>query len=52
LTVGLIGLVRGDTFPWGPMMAASLLGAIPPTLVYIVSQRWVVSGLAAGGVKG
>jgi multiple sugar transport system permease protein len=52
LTVGLIGLVRGDTFPWGPMMAASLLGAVPPTLVYIVSQRWVVSGLAAGSVKG
>jgi ABC-type glycerol-3-phosphate transport system permease component len=52
LTVGLIGLVRGDTFPWGPMMAASLLGALPPTLVYLVSQRWVVSGLAAGGVKG
>ena len=26
LTVGLIGLVRGDTFPWGPMMAAALLG--------------------------
>jgi multiple sugar transport system permease protein len=51
-TVGLIGLVRGDTFPWGPMMAASLLGALPPTLVYLVSQRWVVSGLAAGGVKG
>jgi multiple sugar transport system permease protein len=48
----LIGLVRGDTFPWGPMMAASLLGALPPTLVYIVSQRWVVSGLASGSVKG
>jgi len=52
LTLGLIGLVRGDTFPWGPMMAASLLGALPPTLVYVVSQRWVVSGLAAGSVKG
>jgi multiple sugar transport system permease protein len=52
LTVGLIGLVRGDTFPWGPMMAASLMGTIPPALVYIVSQRWVVSGLAAGSVKG
>ena len=50
--LGLIGLVRGDTFPWGPMMAASLLGALPPTLVYVVSQRWVVSGLAAGSVKG
>jgi multiple sugar transport system permease protein len=52
LTVGLIGLVRGDTFPWGPMMAAALMGALPPTIVYIVSQRWVVSGLAAGSVKG
>jgi ABC-type glycerol-3-phosphate transport system permease component len=52
LTVGLIGLVRGDTFPWGPMMAAALLGALPPTVVYVVSQRWVVSGLAAGSVKG
>jgi len=52
LTVGLIGLVRGDTFPWGPMMAASLLGALPPTVVYVVSQRWVVAGLAAGSVKG
>jgi ABC-type glycerol-3-phosphate transport system permease component len=52
LTIGLIGLVRGDTFPWGPMMAASLLGALPPTFVYLVSQRWVVTGLAAGSVKG
>jgi ABC-type glycerol-3-phosphate transport system permease component len=52
LTLGLIGLVRGDTFPWGPMMAASLLGTLPPMLVYLVSQRWVVSGLAAGSVKG
>jgi ABC-type glycerol-3-phosphate transport system permease component len=52
LTLGLIGLVRGDTFPWGPMMAASLLGTLPPLLVYLVSQRWVVSGLAAGSVKG
>jgi ABC-type glycerol-3-phosphate transport system permease component len=52
LTVGLIGLVRGDTFPWGPMMAASLMGTLPPALVYVISQRWVVSGLAAGSVKG
>jgi len=52
LTLGLIGLVRGDTFPWGPMMAASLMGTLPPALVYLVSQRWVVSGLAAGSVKG
>ena len=52
LTIGLIGLVRGDTFPWGPMMASSLMGALPPIIVYVISQRWVVSGLAAGSVKG
>src|SRR5499427_1686841 len=52
LTVGLISLVRGATFPWGPMMAAALMGALPPTIVYVISQRWVVSGLAAGSVKG
>jgi ABC-type maltose transport system permease subunit len=34
------------------MMAASLLGTLPPMLVYLISQRWVVSGLAAGSVKG
>jgi multiple sugar transport system permease protein len=52
LTIGLIGLVRGDTFPWGPMMAASLMGSLPPILVYVISQKWVVTGLAAGSVKG
>jgi multiple sugar transport system permease protein len=52
LTLGLIGLVRGDTFPWGKMMAASFLGALPPVIVYIISQKWVVSGLSAGSVKG
>jgi ABC-type maltose transport system permease subunit len=34
------------------MMAASLMGTLPPALVYLISQRWVVSGLAAGSVKG
>jgi multiple sugar transport system permease protein len=51
-TVGLIGLIQGDTLPWGPMMAAATLGMIPPMIIYVVSQRWVVSGLAAGSVKG
>ena len=51
-TVGLIGLIQGDTLPWSLMMAAATLGLIPPLIVYVISQRWVVSGLAAGSVKG
>jgi multiple sugar transport system permease protein len=52
LTVGLAGLIMGDVFMWGQLMAASVLGSMPPVLIYAVSQRWVVSGLAVGGVKG
>ncbi len=52
LTVGLAGLIMGDVFMWGQLMAASVLGSIPPVLIYAVSQRWVVTGLAVGGVKG
>lgn len=51
-TVGLIGLIQGDTLPWGLMMAAATMGIIPPLIVYVISQRWIVSGLAAGSVKG
>lgn len=51
-TVGLIGLIQGDTLPWSLMMAAASMGLIPPLIIYVVSQRWVVSGLAAGSVKG
>ena len=51
-TVGLIGLIQGDTLPWSLMMAAATLGMIPPLIVYVISQRWVVAGLSAGSVKG
>jgi ABC-type maltose transport system permease subunit len=34
------------------MMAASFLIAIPPVVLYLLGQRWVVRGLTAGAVKG
>jgi multiple sugar transport system permease protein len=51
LPVGLQLLVFGDVYPWGQLMAASLLMAIPVMLVYIYAQRYLVQGLTAGGVK-
>lgn len=50
--VGLAEFVRGDTYQWGRLMAGSLLASLPPVLIYFISQKWVVSGLAGGAVKG
>ncbi len=52
LPVGLQLLVFGDIYPWGQLMAASLLMAIPVMIVYIYAQRFLVAGLTAGSIKG
>jgi multiple sugar transport system permease protein len=52
LPVGLQLLIFGDIYPWGQMMAASLLMAIPVVIVYTYAQRYLVEGLTAGSVKG
>jgi multiple sugar transport system permease protein len=52
LPVGLQLLVFGDIYPWGQMMSASLLMAIPVMVLYIYAQRYLVEGLTAGSVKG
>jgi multiple sugar transport system permease protein len=52
LPVGLQLLVFGDILPWGMLMGASLLMAIPVMVVYIYAQRFLVEGLTAGSVKG
>jgi len=36
---------------WGNVMAASVLSAVPVLVAYLVLQRWLVGGLAAGAVK-
>jgi multiple sugar transport system permease protein len=50
--VGLAEFVVGDVFAWGPLMAGSLIALLPPVLIYAAAQRWVVSGLAGGAIKG
>ncbi len=49
---GLAGLINGDVFQWGALMAMSLMASLPPVLIYIIAQKWVVSGLSGGAVKG
>jgi multiple sugar transport system permease protein len=52
LPIGLQLLVFGDILPWGLLMSASLIMAIPVMIVYIYAQRFLVEGLTAGSVKG
>jgi multiple sugar transport system permease protein len=52
LPIGLQSMVVGDILPWGQLMAASLLTAIPVAVLYIYAQRFLVEGLTIGGVKG
>jgi multiple sugar transport system permease protein len=52
LPVGLQNLVFGDIYPWGQLMGASLLMAIPVVIIYIYAQKYMVEGLTAGSVKG
>ena len=37
--------------PWGDIAAASMLASVPPVLIVIVLQRFLVRGLVAGAVK-
>jgi len=52
VTTGLTLFIVEDVFFWGPMMGASFLSALPPLVLYLVFQRWVVKGLTLGAVKG
>ena len=52
VTVGLTQMLGEDVFFWGQMMAGALIIAVPPVILYMFAQRLVISGLAAGGVKG
>ena len=37
--------------PWGDIAAASILASLPPIVIVVGLQRWLVRGLVAGAVK-
>ncbi|NKI95599.1 ABC-type maltose transport system permease subunit, partial [Rhizobacter sp. SG703] len=36
----------------GDFAAAAILSGLPITIVFILAQKWMISGLTAGGIKG
>ena len=52
LAVGSKFCLYEQKYLWGDLAAAAVLSGRPITLVYLLLQKWIVSGLTAGGVKG
>lgn len=53
LASGLVMTYLGEASTnWGAMMAASIIAAVPVTVIFIFLQRYFIQGLTAGAVKG
>ena len=52
LAVGSKFYLYDQKYLWGDFAAAAVLSGLPITLVFVAAQRWIVSGLTSGGVKG
>ncbi len=54
LTMALYGMVGtyASSTPWNLLSAFAILVSLPVSVVYLIFQRWIIGGLAIGGVKG
>lgn len=51
LTLSLYSMLTDTTFRWEVLAAASLIAIIPPTLIFLFFQKYIIAGLTAGAVK-
>jgi maltose/maltodextrin transport system permease protein len=52
LAVGSRLYLYEQRYLWGDFAAAAVLSGLPITAVFLLAQRWMVSGLTTGGLKG
>ena len=52
IAVGARQFLQENNFLWGDFAAAAILSGIPITIVFLIAQRYLVSGLGDGAVKG
>lgn len=52
LAVGSKLFLYEQKYLWGDFAAAAILSGLPITVVFLLAQKWMISGLTAGGVKG
>lgn len=53
IAVGLQGFIGGQySQNWGPFAAGSLIASIPIVIIFLSLQKYIISGVTAGSVKG
>jgi maltose/maltodextrin transport system permease protein len=52
MAVGSKMFLYDQKYLWGDFAAAAILSGLPITIVFVLAQRWMISGLTAGGIKG
>lgn len=52
VTLGAANFITSTGIRWGDISAASVLSTLPPLLFAVFAQRYLVSGLSSGAVKG
>lgn len=52
LIVAAFNFVGEGTTNWGLLMAAATIIALPPLVLALIAQRWLIAGLSTGAVKG
>ncbi len=52
LTVAAFNFIGVAAVDWGGLMAAATMISLPPLVLLLFVQRWLVRGLTAGAVKG
>ncbi|MCR5867401.1 MAG: maltose ABC transporter permease MalG [Aquincola tertiaricarbonis] len=52
LAVGSRLFLYEQRYLWGDFAAAAILSGLPITVVFMLAQKWMVSGLTSGGLKG
>ncbi|MFZ2989284.1 maltose ABC transporter permease MalG [Ideonella sp.] len=52
LAIGSRLFLFNQRYLWGDFAATAILAGLPLTALFMLTQRWLVSGLTSGGVKG
>lgn len=47
----IAGLIFGDMYPWGQLMAGAILACVPILIIYMLASSSLVGGATDGGVK-